>query len=113
MTYTGNVGNKTMSVNIGTNGTRFRFDFNAYNMPDRFSVFLRNGTRIFTRLAGTPGNPSSKHCFCSSCKGVTLPNGYVVLDRPIGESTVRVEVYGYCSGTGWKVTVGCAKSLVN
>lgn len=113
LVYSGKEGTTNVSVNIGTNGPKFRFDFNAYQMPDRFNVYA-NGTLIFTRLAGTPnkaGKASSPHCFCGACSGQTSANGFVILDRPKGVSTVLVSVNGYCTGTGWKFTVACAKTI--
>lgn len=112
--YSGGNFNITFGINIGTNGTRFRLDYNAYWMPDRFSVFLPNGTQILDILAGWPtqsGQQKSAKCNCNSCVGVTYPNGGVALDRPVGVSWVRVVVNGYSTGTGWKFTV--ARSINN
>jgi hypothetical protein len=109
-TFQGKEGNFSFSITIGNAGPNFNFTFDAYQLPDRFSVFLTNGTRIFTRLAGTPGKPS-KDCYCSKCTGEeTFANGWVILPRPSGVSTVQVVVNGYCLGTQWKFTAGCAQT---
>lgn len=97
-TFSGNEGNYTYSITIGTAGSTFNFAYNAYNLPDRFNVFLPNGTRIFTRLSGTPGKPS-KDCKCSLCRSEeTFTNSNINLKRPTGVSSVRVVVNGYCKG---------------
>jgi hypothetical protein len=117
-TETGGKGTKNATVNIGTSGPKFTFWFNAYQMPDQFNVFLPNGTRIFSRLAGTPSKPNknSPHCYCGECKGQTFanivyPSPGVVLDRPRGVSAFLVSVNGYCTGTGWQFRVACAKTI--
>jgi hypothetical protein len=39
----------------------------------------------------------------------TFANGVVTLSRPVGVSSVRIEINGYCPGTLWQFQVGCAK----
>lgn len=96
--YSGSEGNFSYSITIGSNGTAFNFNYNAYSFPDRFNVFLPNGTRIFTKMAGTAGNPS-RDCTCSKCMSEqTFANGNINLPRPKGVSSVLVIVNGYCPG---------------
>lgn len=110
MTFSGNEGNFTYSITIGTKGSTFNFDYNGYSYPDRFNVYLPNGTRIFTKMAGQPGKPSPS-CYCPLCKvnnEETFANSNVNLTRPFGVSAIKVVVNGYCPGTMWQFTVGCA-----
>jgi hypothetical protein len=107
--FSGNEGDFSFQITIGTGGPNFKFTYNAYSFPDRFNVFLPNGTRIFTKLAGTPGFPSSS-CKCGKCMSeMTYKNDFVMLPRPTGVSSVRVVVNGYCAGTQWTFTAGCAQ----
>lgn len=94
--FSGNEGDFNYSINIGTKGKNFNFAWDGYSFPDRFNVFLPNGTRIFTRMAGKPGNPS-RSCTCSKCMSEeTFANGNINLKRPPGVSSVKVVVNGYC-----------------
>jgi hypothetical protein len=83
----------------------------ACSYPDRFNVFLPNGTRIFSIMSGQPGKPS-RSCYCNLCKvnnEETFANGFVTLPRPKGVTSVQVVVNGYCPGTAWNFRVDCAK----
>jgi hypothetical protein len=108
VSFNGEEGTYTYSVTIGTAGPLFTFNYNGNNQPDRFTVKAPDGTVLFTKLAGLPGNPSQA-CICPACASEeTFPNGSVILARPIGVSTVQVIVNGYCGGTIWDFQMTCA-----
>jgi hypothetical protein len=108
--YNGAEGNFTYSIPIGNNGTTFNFTMTAYSIPDRFSVFVPNGTMIFSRPSEAKRtSPTKSGCICTACGGTTTLDGTETLPRPPGVSTVRVLVNGYCAGTQWQFTVGCAR----
>lgn len=104
-TFSGFEGTYTYRVNVGNKGPTFGFVYNAWEMPDKFTVADPAGRVLFSALAG------SEPCTCDDCRaaGTPVPNGAVTLPRPAGGTSVIVTVNGYCTTTEWEFTVQCAK----
>lgn len=50
--FDGKAGSYSYVVDIGSLGSKVTFTYDAYLVPDRYSVFLPNGVKIFETLAG-------------------------------------------------------------
>jgi hypothetical protein len=105
---TGFKGTYEVNVTIGTEGPDFEFQWNAYKVPDRFEVYLPNGTRILNVLAGDKNWCKKDDC-SSGCQGDVRKNDKETLNRPVGVSWVRLVVTGYCQRTGWQAKFKCPK----
>jgi len=103
VTYAGVRGTRTYLIDVGNQLPTFNFSYDAYSMPDRFTVSTQGGVQLFTILGGTDST-----CTCSECTGPGMGNGRVSISRPTGVTQVVVTVNGYCSGTEWEFTVSCA-----
>lgn len=104
MSESGGSGTKTFTVDIGS-GNYFLFEYNAYSMPDRFTVKTPAGAVLFLVKAGDSG------CSCAECQQDTQPTLAGAGQKEIptkGNTQVIVTVNGYCDSTQWDFTVGCA-----
>jgi hypothetical protein len=111
---TGFVGTYEYNITIGTKGPTFWFQWNAYTIPDTYSIFLPNGTLHHRILAGESKQCTNKNkCIIAAspggCQGTfSSQKNKRELARPFGVSWVRLVVTGHCQATSWWAKVQCA-----